>query len=58
MSCEFYNPDNIFRRFKVVEFPISFAELSTTRELDVEADLYSSAYLKTTCEGHLMVRLH
>ncbi|CAH0725876.1 unnamed protein product, partial [Brenthis ino] len=44
----------IEKRFKVVEFPISFAELSTTRELDIETDLYSSAYLKTTCEGHLM----
>lgn len=55
--CELYNPDNVFRRFKVVEFPISFVGLSTTRELDVETDLNTSAYLKTMCDGRLMVRL-
>lgn len=55
MSCNLFNPDNIFRRFKVVEFPITFVGLSTTLELDVDADLNISAYLKTNCNGNLVV---
>lgn len=55
MTCNLFNPDNIFRRFKVVEFPITFVGLSTALELDVDADLNVSAYLKTNCDGHLMV---
>ncbi|XP_047544580.1 uncharacterized protein LOC125076895 [Vanessa atalanta] len=53
-NCNSYNPDDVFKRFKVVEFPISFVGLSTTLELDVEFDLDTSAYLKTLCEGRLM----
>ncbi|XP_023936629.2 uncharacterized protein LOC112044874 [Bicyclus anynana] len=53
-SCYNYNLDNVFKRFQVVEFPISFVGLSTKRELDVEIDLIHSAYLKTFCEGTLM----
>lgn len=55
-NCVSYNPDNVFTRFKVLEFPISFVGLSTTLELDVEVDLNTSAYLKTLCEGRLMVK--
>ncbi|KAJ0181891.1 hypothetical protein K1T71_002613 [Dendrolimus kikuchii] len=53
MACYEYNPDNIFKRFKVVEFPISFVNLSTVQNLDVEVDLNTSAYLKTTHDGLL-----
>lgn len=54
-NCNFYNLDNVFKRFKVVEFPVSFIGLSTTRELDVDIDLNNTAYIKTICEGRLMV---
>lgn len=54
-NCSSYNPDNVFKRFEVVEFPISFVGLSTTRELNVEIDLNNAAYIKTVCEGRLMV---
>lgn len=54
-ECDRYDPDNVFKRFKVVEFPISFVGLSTTQYLDVEVDLSKSAYLKTMCEGNLLV---
>ncbi|KAJ8729394.1 hypothetical protein PYW08_000975 [Mythimna loreyi] len=53
-KCNNYNPDNVFKRFKVVEFPTSFVGLSTTQILDVDVDLSRSAYLKTMCEGRLM----
>nr|XP_034828771.1 cilia- and flagella-associated protein 47-like isoform X2 [Maniola hyperantus] len=53
-ACGSFNPDNVFKQFKVVEFPISFVGLSTTLELDVEVDLNISAYLKTICGGCLM----
>nr|XP_053605097.1 uncharacterized protein LOC128672171 isoform X2 [Plodia interpunctella] len=53
-ECELYKPDNVFKRFKVVEFPISFVGLSTTQYLDVEVNLNNSAYLKTTCNGQLL----
>ncbi|CAH0700565.1 unnamed protein product [Spodoptera exigua] len=53
-TCPSYDPDKVFQRFKVVEFPPSFVGLSTTRLLDVEIDLNKSAYLKTMCEGRLM----
>lgn len=54
-GCDSYNPDNVFKRFKVVEFPVSFVGLSTMQPLDVEIDLSKSAYLKTMYEGNLMV---
>lgn len=54
-GCDGYNPDNVFKRFKVLEFPTSFVGLSTSQELDVELDLESSAFLKTMYEGHLWV---
>lgn len=54
-KCNNYNPDNVFKRFKVVEFPTSFVGLSTTQILNVDVDLSRSAYLKTMCEGRLMV---
>ncbi|KAF9415601.1 hypothetical protein HW555_006809 [Spodoptera exigua] len=53
-TCPSYDPDKVFQRFKVVEFPPSFVGLSTTQLLDVEIDLNKSAYLKTMCEGRLM----
>ncbi|XP_045766364.1 uncharacterized protein LOC123868056 isoform X2 [Maniola jurtina] len=53
-SCNSFNLDNVFKRFKVMEFPISYVGLSTTLELDVEVDLNVSAYLKTICGGCLM----
>lgn len=56
MSCEEYNPDNVFKTFKVVEFPISYVNLSTTQNLNIEADLNTSAYLKTTHDGQIWVR--
>ncbi|XP_013188791.2 uncharacterized protein LOC106133563 [Amyelois transitella] len=53
-ECELYQPDNVFKRFKVVEFPISFVGLFTTQLLDVEVNLQTSAFLKTMCNGKLM----
>lgn len=53
--CQRYNPDNIFTNFKVIEFPISYVGLWTTQFLDLEIDLSKSAYLKTMCEGNLLV---
>ncbi|XP_072937336.1 uncharacterized protein [Epargyreus clarus] len=53
-TCNNFSPDNIFNRFKVVEFPVSFVGLSTTQELNVEVNLNRSAYLKTMCEGKLL----
>ncbi|XP_047042385.1 uncharacterized protein LOC124646308 [Helicoverpa zea] len=53
-KCNNYNPDNVFKRFKVIEFPPSFVGLSTKQILDVDVDLRKSAYLKTMCEGRLM----
>ncbi|CAG4944631.1 unnamed protein product [Colias eurytheme] len=53
-SCNFYNLDNVFKRFKVVEFPISFVGLSTSQVLDVENDLTTCAFLKTIYEGKLL----
>ncbi|XP_026726969.1 uncharacterized protein LOC113493273 [Trichoplusia ni] len=53
-SCNKYNPDKVFHRFKVVEFPASFVQLSTSQVLDVQVDLTCSAYLKTMCDGKLM----
>lgn len=55
--CVRYNPDNVFKRFKMIEFPTSFVGLSTTKALDVEVDLNHSAYLKTMCDNHLRVIL-
>ena len=54
-KCNNYDPDNVFKRFQVVEFPTSYVGLSTTQVLDVDIDLSKSAYLKTMCEGKLMV---
>lgn len=54
-KCPDYDPDKVFQRFKVLEFPPSFVGLSTVQFLDVEVDLKKSAYLKTMCEGHLVV---
>lgn len=54
--CESYNPDNIFRRFRVIEFPASFVGLSSTQDLNVEIDLHTRAYLKTMCKGSLLVK--
>lgn len=54
-KCNNFDPDNVFKRFKVVEFPKSYVGLSTTQILDVDVDLSRSAYLKTMCEGQLMV---
>ncbi|XP_026757067.2 uncharacterized protein LOC113516796 [Galleria mellonella] len=53
-ACDRYKPDNVFNRFKMVEFPISFVGLSSTKYLDVEVDLSTSAYLKTTYDGNLL----
>ncbi|XP_022820920.1 uncharacterized protein LOC111352582 [Spodoptera litura] len=53
-KCPDYDPDKVFQRFKVLEFPPSFVGLSTTQLLDVEVDLNKSAYLKTKCEGRLV----
>ncbi|CAH0603100.1 unnamed protein product [Chrysodeixis includens] len=53
-SCKKYDPDKVFHRIKVVEFPMTFVELSTSLDLDVEVDLNNSAYLKTMCDGKLM----
>ncbi|CAG9784373.1 unnamed protein product [Diatraea saccharalis] len=53
-ECERYNPDNVFKRFKTIEFPTSFVGLSTTKVLDVEVDLNVSAYLKTMFDNKLM----
>lgn len=55
-GCNFYNLDNVFKQFKVVEFPISFVGLSTSQVLDVENDLNTCTYLKTIYDGNLMVR--
>ncbi|KOB79187.1 Uncharacterized protein OBRU01_00922, partial [Operophtera brumata] len=54
-ECDRYDPDIVFKRFKIVEFPASLVGLSTTRPLDVEVDLSKSAYLKTTYEGNLLL---
>ncbi|XP_026727315.1 uncharacterized protein LOC113493508 [Trichoplusia ni] len=54
LSCKNYNPDKVFQRFKVVEFPATFVQLSTSQVLDVDVDLNHSAYLKTMCDGKLM----
>lgn len=55
LECDRYNPDNVFKRFKMIEFPTSFVGLSTTKALDVEVNLTISAYLKTMCDNHLLV---
>ncbi|XP_075991628.1 cilia- and flagella-associated protein 47-like [Anticarsia gemmatalis] len=52
--CLRYNPDNVFYRFKLVEFPISYVGLATTQFLDVDINISKSAYLKTMCEGRLL----
>lgn len=56
-ECALFNPDKVFRRFKLVDFPTSYVELSTKQILDVEINLNTSAYLKTLCEGDLLVSL-
>ncbi|XP_059060425.1 uncharacterized protein LOC131853529 [Achroia grisella] len=53
-ECDCYKPDNVFNRFKLIEFPISFVGLSSTQYLDVEVDLNTSAYLKTMHAGKLL----
>ncbi|XP_045521413.1 uncharacterized protein LOC123712396 isoform X1 [Pieris brassicae] len=53
-GCSFYNLDNVFKQFKVVEFPISFVGLSTSQVLDVENDLNTCSYLKTIYDGNLI----
>ncbi|CAD0196125.1 unnamed protein product [Chrysodeixis includens] len=54
LPCKNYDPDKVFHRFKVVEFPKTFVQLSTSLDLDVETNLKNSAYLKTMCDGKLM----
>lgn len=50
-----YNPDTVFQHFKVVEFPVSIVGLSTSQKLDLKVDFNKFAYLRTVCEGKLMV---
>lgn len=57
-DCDQYNPDNVFKRFKMIDFPVSFVGLSTERYLDVETNLARDSYLKTTCNGSLLVRYY
>ncbi|XP_068620829.1 uncharacterized protein [Battus philenor] len=52
--CDKSDPDNVFKSFKLVEFPICFVGLSTSKEIKVEWDLQSSVYLKTMHEGSLL----
>ncbi|XP_037877716.1 uncharacterized protein LOC110386039 isoform X1 [Bombyx mori] len=54
MQCTRFNPDNIFQRFEVIEFPICFVGLSMTKILNVGVDLNSCAYIKTKHEGRLV----
>lgn len=54
-KCNLYDPDNVFQRLKVLEFPISYVGLSITQLLNLEFDLNTSVYIKTMCEGTLMV---
>lgn len=54
-ECDRHNPDNVFKRFKMIGFPISFVGLSTSNTLDVEVDLTVSAYLKTLYDSQLLV---
>lgn len=53
--CDQFRPDHVFQRFEVFEFPTSFVGLSTTMNLDLGADLTTSAYLKTMHDGKLLV---
>ncbi|XP_049867246.1 uncharacterized protein LOC126367638 isoform X5 [Pectinophora gossypiella] len=53
-DCEAYDPNNVFKRFKLFEFPISFVGLSTTLPLDLEIDVTTSGYFKTINMGSLM----
>lgn len=55
--CELYDPDTVFEHFRVVEFPMSIVGLSTSQKLDLTVDFNKSAYLRTVCEGKLMVSL-
>ncbi|CAK1603077.1 unnamed protein product [Parnassius mnemosyne] len=53
--CLNYDPENVYKRLKVVEFPICIVGLSISKIIDIEeSDLYTSAYLKTMCQGALM----
>ncbi|KAL4708064.1 hypothetical protein ACJJTC_009843 [Scirpophaga incertulas] len=52
--CTKYDPDNVFKKINLIEFPISFVGLSTTKILDVEKDLSVSIYLKTMYKNELL----
>lgn len=56
-KCYEYDPDKVFRRFRVVEFPTSFVGLCTEDELELDANLATSTYLKTSYKGKLEVSL-
>lgn len=56
--CEMYDPDAVFQHFRVVEFPMSIVGLSTSQKLDLEVNFNKFAYLRTVCEGKLMVSAH
>lgn len=55
MACEGYDPDHKFRRFRVVEFPVTLVGLSSTIFLDIDVNLKTTSYIKTLCEGKLVV---
>lgn len=54
-NCDKYEPDNVFKVFELIEFPICFVGLTLSKQIRVERDLYTSAYFKTMHEGTLMV---
>lgn len=54
--CETYDPDTVFQHFRIVEFPMSIVGLSTSQKLDLNMDYKKFAYLRTVCDGKLMVR--
>ncbi|XP_045536041.1 uncharacterized protein LOC106719788 [Papilio machaon] len=52
-NCDKYDPDNVFKTFELIEFPICFVGLTISKQIKVERDLYTSAYFKTMHEGTL-----